>query len=243
MITVQAMFYDRIRLLDSTRDQDLCLMPPSDYSFVSATNAIPLVAEELFAAQGALSHRVRRHRKPLPVAVVGLRTTENLFIDTDGGWRAECYLPLYIRRHPFILMDRHDGRLHLAIDAASPRWSTEAGQKLFEAGEPTALTRGMLDFCTKFRRQHETATALGAALREHAVLVEYRFNVTAAGRAHSVTGCHVVSEEKLAELPDDVFLTWRRAGWLPLITAHLLSLRQWEALGRLAVMRPASLAA
>jgi len=50
----------------------------------------------------------------------------------------------------------------------------------------------------------------------------------------------VVAEERLTALPDEVFLEWRRAGWLPMITAHLLSLRQWEALGRLAAEHPGS---
>ena len=198
-------------MLDTTRDQDLRPLPPADYSFASETNAIPLIAEELFAAQGHCPIVFVGIEQPRPVAVVGLRATENLLIDAGGAWPDESYLSLYIRRHPFVLMDRHDGRPHRAIDAASPRWSTEAGQKLFKAGEPTALTRGMLDFCTRFRRQHETATALGAALREHAVLVEYRFNVTAAaGRAHSVTGCHVVSGENLPSCPTTS--SWPGAG-------------------------------
>ena len=74
--------------------------------------------------------------------------------------------------------------------------------------------------------------------------MDYRFNVTVAGHAHRVSGCRVVAEDRLAALPDDIFLEWRRSGWLPMITAHLLSLQQWKALGWLAVERPvASLAA
>jgi hypothetical protein len=42
-----------------------------------------------------------------------------------------------------------------------------------------------------------------------------------------------------ARLADDVFLAWRRARWLPLIYAHLISLRQWEALGRRSILRQA----
>jgi SapC len=234
------LFYRRIRMLDRTRDQAMRLLPSTDCSFAAATNAIPLVADEFFLAEQNYPIVFAGNDALYPVAVVGLRATDNLFVDADGTWRADSYVPLYIRRHPFILIDGNDGRLHLGIDDAAPRWSVETGQPLFEVAEPTRLTSDAFDFCTRFYRQHAVASAFAAALREHGVLAEYRFNVTAAGLAHSVTGCHVVSEEKLAAVPDDVFLGWRRAGWLPLITAHLLSLRNWQALGRIAAERPAA---
>jgi hypothetical protein len=111
--------------------------------------------------------------------------------------------------------------------------------------EPTVLTKNMLEFCTRYRRQHRIALALGMALKEQSLLVEYRFNVTVMGEAHNVSGCMVVAEDRLAALPDEVFLEWRAAGWLPMITAHLLSLRQWESLGRMSMTHaePAALAA
>ncbi|MGA3397591.1 MAG: SapC family protein [Acetobacteraceae bacterium] len=238
------LFYRQVRMLNTLRDQDLRLMPPSDYGFAAGSNSIPLVAEEFFAAQAHYPIVFAGTEHPSPVAIVGLRDNENLFVDADGTWRADSYLPLYVRRHPFIFIKGNDGTLHLGIDAASPRLSADRGERLFDANQPTALTNGLLKFCSAFSRQHDIAAALGAALHAHALLTEYRFDVTAAGQAHRVGGCRVVAEDRLAALPDDVFLEWRRAGWLPMITAHLLSLRQWEALGRLAMERPvASLAA
>jgi hypothetical protein len=230
-------FYDRIRLLNPSKDQQLRLRPPANYRFTAQTNAIPLVAEEFYTAQAYYPIVFAGTDQPRPVAVVGLKSNENLFIEADGTWRADHYMPLYVRRHPFILVDLNDGRLHLGIDEASSRWSSEDGQKLFEDNEPAELTKGMLDFCTKYRTQHKISADLGEALREQAVLTEYRFDITAAGQTHAVSGCQVVSEEKLAAVPDDVFLAWRRAGWLPLITAHLLSLRQWQSLGRISAER------
>jgi hypothetical protein len=34
----------------------------------------------------------------------------------------------------------------------------------------------------------------------------------------------IVDEAKFNALPDDVFLDWRRRGWLPLVYAHLMSM-------------------
>jgi SapC len=237
---VLPIFYRQIRMLDQVEDHDLGLLPAGDYHFAAETNAIPLVAEEICAAEGYYPIVFAGADQPRPVAVVGLRAGENLFVGSDGAWRAGCYVPMFASRYPFILIDGNDDRLHLGVDTTSARLATGSGRPLFEAGEPTKLTKDMLDFCVRFRRQHEFTAAFGAALHQHAVLVEYRFDVTAGGQAHSITSCHVVSEEKFNALPDDVFLNWRRAGWLPLITAHLLSLRHWQALGQLASERPAS---
>jgi hypothetical protein len=231
------LFYRQVRMLNSVRDQDLCLVPPSNHGYAAGTNSIPLVAEEFFAAQAHYPIVFAGSENPTPVAIVGLRDNENLFVAADGTWRADTYLPLYVRRHPFIFIKGDDGTLHLGVDATSPRLSAERGQKLFDANKPSALTSGLLEFCIAFSRQHDIAAALGAALHAHSLPVDYRFDVTAAGQAHRVAGCRVVAEDRLAALPDEVFLEWRRAGWLPMITAHLLSLRQWEALGRLVAAR------
>ncbi len=79
------LFYREVRTLNSVRDQNLCLMPPADYEFAAATNAIPLVAEEFFTAQAHYPIVFAGSENPLPVAIVGLRDNENLFVDADGN--------------------------------------------------------------------------------------------------------------------------------------------------------------
>ena len=162
--TRSPMLYDRVRMLDRTADRALRLTPVKDFMFAASTNAIPLVAEELFSAQASYPIVFADAEAPKPVAVVGLRNGENLFVRPDGSWEPAAYLPLYVRRHPFLLIDDNDGRLHLGIDDAAPRWSEEEGTNLFDQDEPSALTKSLLDFCTHYRRQHRVAMALGMAL-------------------------------------------------------------------------------
>mgnify|MGYP000636871567 CR=1 FL=1 len=42
-----------------------------------------------------------------------------------------------------------------------------------------------------------------------------------------------LSAGKLANLPDETFLEWRKKGWLPFLYAHLFSGSQWQRLTRL----------
>jgi hypothetical protein len=72
------LFYRQIRMLNTAHDQDLCLMPPSDYRYAADTNAIPLVAEEFIPAQAHYPIVFSGTETPLPVAIVGLRNNENL---------------------------------------------------------------------------------------------------------------------------------------------------------------------
>ncbi len=56
----------------------------------------------------------------VPLAVMGLNTGENLFIDADGGFEPGAYIPAYIRRYPFVLAnDESQDRLIVCIDRGS----------------------------------------------------------------------------------------------------------------------------
>jgi hypothetical protein len=70
--SVSLLFYERIRMVDSAQEHELRLSPPGDYSFAARTNAIPLVAEEFFPAQGHYPIVFAGSEQPRPVAVVGL---------------------------------------------------------------------------------------------------------------------------------------------------------------------------
>ena len=43
-----------------------------------------------------------------------------------------------------------------------------------------------------------------------------------------------VDPKKFDELPDNVYLSWRRKGWVGLVYAHLLSSHRWQYLSNLA---------
>ena len=56
----------------------------------------------------------------LPVAVLGLRSGQNMFIGDDGAWESSNYVPAYIRRYPFIFMSSSDGlQFTLCVDVES----------------------------------------------------------------------------------------------------------------------------
>ena len=44
-----------------------------------------------------------------------------------------------------------------------------------------------------------------------------------AGGVHLLKGLRMIDEERFNALPDEVFLEWRRRGWLPLVYWHWAS--------------------
>ena len=49
---------------------------------------------------------VRRWRLPTPVALLGLDwRAATLFVEPAGAWRADTYIPAYIRAFPFVFVE------------------------------------------------------------------------------------------------------------------------------------------
>jgi len=134
------MFYTSPRPLDKVRDARLRLSKPDHYRFAAKTNAIPLLLEEFPMAAAYYPIVFAAGPSPIPAAVVGLCNDSNLYLDAEGRWRNGAYLPAYVRRYPFILMDDPDAQQFvLCIDEASETLGLEGEHPLFEDGEKMQL--------------------------------------------------------------------------------------------------------
>src|SRR6478752_4561030 len=72
------------------------------YAFTAKTHLVPVTVTEF--APAALCYPIIFIGKDMtPGAVMGVNADENLFVDEKGAYAAECYLPAYIRRYPFVL--------------------------------------------------------------------------------------------------------------------------------------------
>lgn len=202
-----------------------------DLGFAARTLAVPLMVSELSAA-GRVFPVVFTAPDPSPVAVVGLEA-DNLFVE-DGAWAEGVYMPAYVRRYPFVLIEAPGGKgFALGIDAASSRVATggEAGAPLFDDGEPSELTKQALEFCGLFNADHQRTRAFTAALAEAGLLVERRADIALPdGRKLGLGGFKVIDSEALQALPDEVALAWHKAGWLALAHQHLASLDLFQTL-------------
>ena len=236
------LFYRRPRPLQAAGDAELALAPANGYAFAAATNSVPVNAVEFTVAAKFYPIVFTEASPPLPVALLGLRQSENLFVDADGNWQPGTYVPAYVRRYPFIFMENPDAQQFvLCIDEAAETVRKGEGEYLFRNGEPSEITRNALAFCQEFQGHHLFTLEFAKAVEEAGLLTGNRADVTlSSGERLSLAGFRVIDEAKFNALPDETFLQWRAKGWLHLVYCHLISVGNWAALIDRAAQRQAA---
>ncbi len=202
-------------------------MHAAGYGFAAQMSAIPLAAEEFVVAARTLPIVFAAQSPHMPVALAGLATGRNLYVEPDGSWRAGAYVPAYLRRYPFFLLRTAPGsqELALCLDPTAPQLGAGEGHALFtETGERTPH----LDHAVTFTRQVEEAIlrtrALALGLAEMGLLKPASVQFQHAGKPMRVDGFFAVDRPALAALPADQLAQLRDRGWLEVIYAHLLSI-------------------
>ena len=151
------------------------------YGFAANQHFIPLHVGE-FGAAGVHYPIIFAGEERAPIAVMGLREGENLFIAPDGSFRPGAYVPSFIRRYPFVgARDEQAQRVIVCIDRASSLWTeNEPDVRLFENGEPTAFTKSCIDFCGQFDADRAITDSFVKLLSELDLLVSQQTNFTPA---------------------------------------------------------------
>ena len=223
------MFYKSMVPLVDNQHRDIVIDTSPDYGFAAGGGAIPLLADEMAIAQANYPVVFSPGADPVPIAIIGLPQGGNRFVDNTGAWKADTYVPAYVRRYPFILakLDPKADTLTLCVDAASSRVDRQAGNgNLFASDGPTELAKGILDFCEKFEGSARRTKDLMAELVRLDLLIDGQAEVRPAQGLPSVfNGFQIVSEAKLGELPDAEIAALTRSGVMALILAHFFSLR------------------
>ncbi|MDD3371531.1 MAG: SapC family protein [Alphaproteobacteria bacterium] len=230
------MFYSSPRPLDRVRDGKMKLNRPTNFAFASKTNAIPLLVNEFPTAAAFYPIVFADGPLPVPAAVVGLKNDSNLFIGEDDAWIPGAYLPAYVRRYPFILMDDPENKQFvLCIDEKSGLLKEDGEFALFDGEQPSEFTKSAMEFCAALRQQGDQTDEFVKALKEHELLVPNNAEITAPnGTKFMLSGFLIIDPKKFDALPDSVILQWRKKGWLGLVYAQLLSSYRWQNLVELA---------
>lgn len=228
-------FYHSPRPLDRVKDASAHLSRPTDFRFAAGTNAIPILMDEFPLAAAYYPIVFTEGPDPIPAVVVGLESDTNSFIDRKGHWLAGVYMPAYVRRYPFILMDDPENKQFvLCIDEDSNLVGEKGDFPLFENGAPSEFTKNAIQFCAILRRQGEMTDAFVKALIEQDLLVPYNSSITLPDKsALDLGGFLVIDPQRFNTLADSIILDWRNKGWLNFIYAQLISIHRWQTLADL----------
>ncbi len=213
------------------------LKPLNDFGFASDFHVATVMVHE-FARASAVFPIVFLEDKAQdefrPVAMLGLESGENLFVDGTGRW-VGGYVPAIIRRYPFALASAgEEGQYTVCIDDASPVVNEEEGEALFkEDGEPSEALENARKFLGELQQMDVLTSNVCKYLAEQNMFSPFNMRVRHNEQSRNISGCYVVNEERLYNVSDERFLEMRNRRYLPAIYAHLASLSQIERLLKL----------
>ena len=117
--SIEDMLYGDIQPLDAQHFAKLGMMRSDEpFGFAARQHFVPLQVAE-FAAAAMDYPIIFVGQERAPMAVMGIRTGENLFIGADGGFRVGAYRPAFLRRYPFAAaLNEPANRLVIFIDRA-----------------------------------------------------------------------------------------------------------------------------
>lgn len=234
------LFYKQPEALTPERHGDLRFDSNVGFGFAKNAHVVPLNINELAAAARHYPIVFIGETSPLPVAILGLRPNQNLFVDDNGSWKADTYIPSYVRRYPFVFVTNSEqSQFSLCIDRDAPHFMQNSGAALFEDGEASEATRNALEFCRIYQGEIQGTQNVSAAIAEENLLTKNQANINLAdGEQISVTDFKVVDEARFNDLSDAKFLTLRKAGAIPPIFCQLISTGNWADLVKMSSAEP-----
>lgn len=230
--------YGAVVPLDRTRHAGLGLKPGHGYGWCSDLNAVFINGVEFFKA--ALDYPIAFAREPksgefVPMAVLGLKQKQNLFVDTQGRWRPHAYVPAYFRRYPFCIAELplpKEGQPSRLVCVQEDQLSKDSPTPLFKAsGEPTPAWEPLLKLIEAVEGARQQTRVLTRRLEALQLLVPFDAVATSnQGERLRLQGMFRVDEEKLAEAQTKDVKTLIKKGEMRAIYAHLLSLENFARL-------------
>lgn len=238
--------YGAVVPLDKRRHAGLGLAADPDQRWCAALNAVFVNAAELVRA--ALDYPVAFAREPgsgefIPMAVLGLRPRQNLFVDAQGRWQARRYLPAFVRRYPFCVaqLPTRDGSAGRRMICVQEDRLTRDGTPLFdEHGEPLPAWQPLAALIDSIENARQQTRVLTRRLEALDLLVPFDALALPQGAPHMrLQGLYRVDEARLETLQGRDLRTLMRKGELRAVYAHLLSLENFGRLLDLAIERGA----
>jgi hypothetical protein len=231
-MTAQLLIYESAVPVSSGRHRKCCVDMGAQYAFARKINAVPLLAVEFQSA--ATEYAVvfaPVGDAVVPVAMLGARNGENLYLGSTDQWQAK-YIPAFVRRYPFVFATTDEGKTFtLCVDEAFQGLNyLGKGQALFDADDqPTAYVREVLQFQQEYHAQNLRTEAFCKRLQELDLLQPMTAQFTLdKGENVAIGGFMIVDRDRLKALSDADLAWLARSDGLELIHTHLQSVRNFN---------------
>ncbi|MBI9074873.1 MAG: SapC family protein [Desulfatibacillum sp.] len=226
--------------LNSVTHKSVKVAAVEKYSFASKLNSVVIVGQEFLEAAKFFPVVFTRagDDQIVPVAILGLRNEENLFVSKDGAWKEGTYMPAYFRRYPYVLAANvgEDASYAVCVDSNFEGFGKSEGMALFDDdGKQTEAFKKVVQFLQNYQTQHEATKEMVKLLQEYELFKDVSANITLPkGEKIGFGRLLMVDEMGIFNLDDEKIVNLVRTGYLAWIYSHLYSLSNFRSLMNLA---------
>jgi len=213
------------------------------FEFMQDQHFLPLTAPE-FGAAAASFPVIFAGAERAPLAVMGIRQNENLFV-TEGQFNQDFYMPAFARRYPFVLAgDQANDRFVVCVDEdAECVTNKKPVQNFFDKDETSNFTKEAFQFLQNYERDRQATVQMIETFKAEDLFEPKEMNFRgqnadgSPAEMQKIADYFAVNEEKLKNLPAEKLKDFSERGYLAVAHAHLVSLGNWQRLVNLTLRR------
>lgn len=164
----------------------------------------------------------------------GLENGSNSYVNNDGQWLLNNFLPAVYRSYPFKIAQSPDSKesLFLSIDTDSGLLRNDDSAEPFygEDEEFTATMKVVLETLSVAATGQKAADLICKALLKHKLFKSWDIAYDLGDGPKATNGLFCIDEPAFNELSDKAFLELREVGAMPVIYCQLLSMSNTDKL-------------
>jgi len=216
------------------------------FDFMAKQHFVPLTAQE-FGAAATSYPVVFAGDEKTPIAIMGIRPSENLFVN-EGMFEQDHYMPAFARRYPFVLAnDDANQRRVVCVDMDADCVTNKKPERpFFEKNDASAFTQEAIQFLENFEQNRAFTDVLVKRFKELDLFemkdMHFQGNNPDGSLAErqKIAEYFAVTDEKLRALDEKTLKELNDSGMLAAAYAHMLSLGNWQRLVNMTLRRAAS---
>lgn len=219
-----ARIFKKAVALDSQTHRNIKVKMPQNYSFSENLEIVPLTYSEILSATmyypvifGIQDNAV------FPFAIVGINN-KNVFLNKDGGWKVEA-VPNVCKHYPFGVL-KEGNSYTIVFDEI---FTSEDGERLFDDdGNLTEFFEKVKRALTELARDFHDAEQCAKELYESGHLKPLNLDIQIKAGKMELRNMLMVNIEQLSRLQPEKLYTLNSKGYLLILHAHYLSLRNFK---------------
>ncbi|MGB0906338.1 MAG: SapC family protein [Maricaulaceae bacterium] len=246
-ISGQVMFYKNPQPLNKDKHTKFGVTPvQKPFEFMAKNHFMPITAPE-FGSAAASMPIIFAGDERSPLAVMGIRTNENLFVE-DGQFTQDFYMPAFARRYPFVLAgDKANDRFVVCVDEEAECVTNKKPQQMFFSGEDTSdFTKEAFQFLQNFERDRQATDIMIKRFKELDLFEQKEMHFQgqnadgSPAERQKIADYFAVTEDRLKTLDAKTAKEFIENGYMAVAHAHMISLGNWQRLVNMTLRRSAA---